>query len=61
METDFHGMWRAPRNVNDLARGLDVIISEYDNYRNKALQTAESLSWYNRSKELVEVYKQYAV
>ena len=59
METDFNGMWRAPRKVTDIVRGLDDIIANYDGYRERAIQHAESLSWYNRSKELLEVYKQY--
>jgi glycosyltransferase involved in cell wall biosynthesis len=60
LETDFNGMWRAPRKVTDIVRGLDDIIANYDAYRERAIQHAESLSWYNRSKELLEVYKQYA-
>jgi hypothetical protein len=34
-------------------------MDDYEGFRERALQTAESLSWYNRSKELLEVYKQY--
>jgi glycosyltransferase involved in cell wall biosynthesis len=59
METDFNGMWRAPRNVVDLVRGLDDITNNYENYRNNAIAHAESLSWYNRSVELAEVFKEY--
>ena len=59
LETDFNGMWRAPRKVTDIVRGLDDIIANYDSYRERAIQHAESLSWYNRSKELLEVYNQY--
>ena len=32
-ETIFHGLWRAPRNLNLLLQGLDVIIDEYNQYR----------------------------
>jgi glycosyltransferase involved in cell wall biosynthesis len=59
METDFNGMWRAPRNVVDLVRGLDDITNNYENYRNNAIAHAESLSWYNRSVELAEVFKEH--
>lgn len=57
METDFSGMWRANRNVLALVNGLDDIINDYDNYRQKAITHAESLSWYNRSIELLKVYQ----
>jgi len=60
LETDFNGMWRARRNVLELVRGLDDIIDNYDLYRNKAIEHAKSLSWYNRSVELLEVYKKYS-
>lgn len=57
MDTDFSGMWRAPRNVIDLVNGLDDIINDYHNYRERAINHAESLSWYNRSIELIDTYK----
>jgi glycosyltransferase involved in cell wall biosynthesis len=57
METDFSGMWRANRDVLALVNGLDDIINDYDNYRQKAINHAESLSWYNRSIELLKVYQ----
>ena len=59
LETDFGGMWRAPRNVLDLVRGLDDITNNYESYRNRAIAHAESLSWYNRSIELAELFKQH--
>jgi glycosyltransferase involved in cell wall biosynthesis len=59
MDTTFHGLWRAPRDLNEMLRGLDTIIKEYDDYRNKTLDTANKLSWLNRSKELVEIYERY--
>jgi hypothetical protein len=55
-ETVFHGLWRAPRNLNEMLRGLDTIINEYDEYRQRSLNTAQELSWLNRSKELIELY-----
>ena len=56
-ETTFHGLWRAPRNLNEMLRGLDTIIDEYSDYRKLAIQTANDLSWLNRSKELIQLYE----
>ena len=56
METVFHGLWRAPRDLNEMLRGLDTIINEYDEYRQRSLNTAQELSWFNRSKELIKLY-----
>jgi hypothetical protein len=49
-------MWRAPRDLNEMLRGLDTIINEYDEYRQRSLNTAQELSWLNRSKELIKLY-----
>ena len=59
METTFHGLWRAPRDLNEMLRGLDTIINEYDDYRQRSLNTAQELSWFNRSKELIELYERF--
>jgi glycosyltransferase involved in cell wall biosynthesis len=59
MDTVFHGLWRAPRDLNEMLRGLDTIINEYDDYRQRSLNTAQELSWFNRSKELIELYNNY--
>ena len=56
-ETIFHGLWRAPRDLKEMLRGLNTIISEYNNYRQNALKTADELSWLNRSKELIQLYE----
>ena len=56
-ETTFHGLWRAPRDLNKMLRGLDTIINEYNDYRKRAIQTANELSWLNRSKELIQLYE----
>lgn len=60
METTFHGLWRAPRDLNLLLEGLDVIVNEYGDYRQRSLNTAKELSWLNRSKELIELFEKYA-
>jgi glycosyltransferase involved in cell wall biosynthesis len=59
METVFHGLWRAPRDLNEMLYGLDTIINEYDEYRQRSLNTAHELSWFNRSKKLIELYNNH--
>ena len=59
-ETTFHGLWRAPRDLNEILRGLDTIINEYSDYRQRSLNTAQELSWFNRSKELITLFNTYA-
>jgi glycosyltransferase involved in cell wall biosynthesis len=56
-ETTFHGLWRTPRDLKEMLRGLNVIIDEYSTYRQNALKTADELSWLNRSKELIQLYE----
>lgn len=58
-ETTFHGAWRAPRDVFEMAKGLDDIIDNWELYRTKCSETAKELSWYNRSKELIELYERH--
>jgi glycosyltransferase involved in cell wall biosynthesis len=58
-ETIIHGLWRAPRDLNLLLQGLDVIIDEYNQYQQNALNTAQKLSWLNRSKELIQLYERH--
>ena len=56
-ETVFNGLWRAPRDLNLLIQGLSTIINQYDQYRQNAINTAQELSWLNRSKELIQLYE----
>lgn len=58
-QTIFHGLWRSPRNLKEMIRGLSTIIKEYDSYSERALQTANDLSWLNRSKELINLYERH--
>ena len=58
-ETFFGGMWRAPRNLLDIVTGMEDILNKYDDYRQNALSHAQSLSWLNRTKELVKIYERY--
>ncbi len=51
--TDFYGMWRAPRDVFEIVRGLEDIINNYKTYKQNAINHAQSLSWFNRSQDLI--------
>ena len=55
--TDFYGMWRAPRDVFEIVRGLKDIIDNYKTYKQNAINHAQSLSWFNRSQDLIKVYE----
>jgi glycosyltransferase involved in cell wall biosynthesis len=57
--TDFHGAWRAPRDVFEMDRGLKDILNNWSYYREKCLNTSTSLSWLNRTKELIKIYKNH--
>ena len=57
--TDFHGAWRAPRNVFEMDRGLKDILQNWNTYRLKTINTGKQLSWENRTKDLLEIYKQF--
>ena len=59
--TTFHGAWRAPRNVFEMDKGLKDIINNWELYREKVSQTANNLDWFNRSEEIIKIYKQYAI
>ncbi len=54
---DFHGAYRAPRDVYKMLDGYNDIIDNYEHYSKSILNTAQELSWYNRSKELLILYK----
>jgi glycosyltransferase involved in cell wall biosynthesis len=55
--TDFHGAWRAPRDVFEMDRGLKDILTNWNLYREKIYNTSQELSWFNRSKELIKIYE----
>ena len=58
METDFYGMWRAPRNIFRMNDGLKDIMNNWDRYVKDAIQTGKDLSWENRTIKLMEIYNQ---
>ena len=57
-ETVFHGAWRAPRDIFEMGKGLDDILNNWKNYRQKCLDTAKELDWYNRAEKLVKIYQE---
>lgn len=58
-ETDFHGMWRAPRDITDMNLGYKDIQSKWGSYVGGSLKTAQELNWFNRSKDIIEIYKKF--
>lgn len=59
METDFHGMWRAPRDLWEMERGLFDIMDNWDAYVTASLATARNLDWKNRTIELLKIYETF--
>lgn len=59
METDFFGMWRAPRNIFRMEEGLDDILNNWERYTRDAINTGETHSWYNQSVELLKIYENH--
>lgn len=58
-ETDFLGMWRSPRNVFRMEEGLDDILNRWDEYLSGSIKTGRDFSWENRTKALMEIYRQF--
>mgnify|MGYP003646480009 FL=1 len=59
--TDFHGAWRAPRDVFAMYEGYKIIQDDFKKYQNQALQTSRKLSWSNRSKELINLFNECTI
>ena len=57
-ETDFHGAWRASRNVFEMRKGYTDIVLNKNKYVKQALKTASDLSWYNRAKDLIKLFNE---
>lgn len=57
LETDFFGMWRAPRNVFRMEEGLFDILNNWEKYLAAAIKMGRDFSWENRTIELMEIYK----
>jgi glycosyltransferase involved in cell wall biosynthesis len=54
--TNFHGAWRAPRDVFKMAEGLDHIMSNWELYRSSIYETSQNLSWESRTEDLLKIY-----
>ena len=57
LETNFHGAWRAPRDIFEMNVGLQDVMKNFEFYKSKALETAKELDWYNRTTELIKLYE----
>jgi glycosyltransferase involved in cell wall biosynthesis len=57
--TDFHGAWRASRNIFEMDKGLQDIMQNWESYRERVKNTSHELSWFNRSKEIIEIYNRF--
>ncbi len=55
MEGDLKGMIRVNKKWEEVAEGVQTLITHYSYYSKKALTTASKLSWYNRSLELLKL------
>ncbi len=42
-----------------MLRGLKDITQKYGEYRKNSLNTAQELSWFNRSKELINLFNNH--
>ena len=58
-ENELPGLFKVNRE-SGMISGILHVIKNYEQFRNKALETAENLSWKNRIIDLVNVYKKYA-
>ena len=58
-EKSYDGMIVVERNVEQIKSAIQNIVSDYDTYKNKALQTANVNSYFNRVDQLIDLYDQY--
>ena len=58
-EKSYDGMIVVERNVEQIKSAIQNIVSDYDTYKNKALQTANANSYFNRVDQLIDLYDQY--
>lgn len=57
MEDNLEGMAKAEKSVSSIYKGIKLVLKNYKEYQSYALHTANNLSWYNRSKELLNLVK----
>jgi autotransporter strand-loop-strand O-heptosyltransferase len=58
-EKSYDGMIVVERNVDQIKSAIQQISNNYDVYKNKALQTANANSYFNRVDQLIDLYDQY--
>jgi autotransporter strand-loop-strand O-heptosyltransferase len=58
-DNDLTGSYKIERSLESLKMGINYVISDYDEYKQKSLETAKNLSWKNRTLDLLEIYKKY--
>jgi len=59
LETDFHGAYRAPRDIFKMDVGLQCILENWDEFRKNTLKTSINLSWEKRILDLIEIYNKF--
>lgn len=58
-EKSYDGMIVVERNVEQIKSAIQNIVGDYDTYKNKAIQTANANSYFNRVDQLIDLYDQY--
>lgn len=53
------GLEKIERDALAIKEGIKKVINNFEDYREKALETANKLSWKNRTLELVQIYNSY--
>ena len=58
-ETSLNGLVKTNRDITEMVAGVKHILENYTQYRDSARQQAETLNWFNRTKELVSIYQSH--
>ena len=58
-EKSYDGMIVVERNVEQIKSAIQNIVGDYDTYKNKALQSANENSYFNRVYQLIDLYDHY--
>lgn len=57
MENNLKGMIKVEKNTKSVMQGIQQVLKNYKHIQNQSILTANNLSWYNRSKELIKLTK----
>jgi autotransporter strand-loop-strand O-heptosyltransferase len=57
MEDNLEGMVKTDKKWVEIVDGIEQVTSNYNKFKHQALTTANNLSWYNRSSELIKLAK----